>query len=405
MSCLSAEIETMPPMPSGVPGAQTSADPFFAVNWSEHGLLELAPWLEIVAEANAISFFNWHVRPDRLTWNRGGEERMGFQSGTLSSFGQWRRFVAPEDAAWIAADVAQHIRSTGHLHFRYRALPPESRPRIMDAVGHCVYGRHGELERIIGAVRDVTENVETARDLHHLRDQFLRRARLDSVGAVAAGLAHELNQPLSAAANFLAAAEIEARRAENAAVLPHMVRAAHQIELSGDIIRRLRTFLSEEDRFPEWVSVDALVEDALALALPGHERRRVDVRLGLEPGLRVFADRIQLQQVLVNLLHNALGAMAEMPREQRAVVITGCARDERVEIAISDTGGGFAQDLLDRFAERSASLSSAHGMGIGLSICRHIVEAQGGELLVANGVGGGALIRVLLPADIMEDQA
>lgn len=368
--------------------------------WELDEVPELAPWLEIVAEANAISFFSWYVREDRLVWSQGAEERMGLPAGAVESYGRWRSFVMPEDAASIEVEAVRLIGAQAPImRFRYRSMPLAGGPRFMELVGHCVYDRHGRMTRLVGAVRDITESVENARDLRHLRDQFLRRARLDSLGAVAAGLAHELNQPLSAAANFLSAMRLGVGANGSEALLSQADRAAQQVALAGEIIRRLRTFLSGEDRMPDWLPVAALIEDSLALALPGGERRRMSVTVQVDPELRVFGDRVQLQQAIINIIANAVSAMATMPRDARLIVIAATRLQAQVEITMADAGPGFSPDLLQGFDLPFTSTTAAHGMGLGLSICRHIIQEQGGDMTVANGEQGGAVIRFRLPAE------
>ncbi len=377
------------------------------VMWDVSAATELAPWLDIVAEANEISFFSWHVRDDRLEWSAGAEERMGLPAGKLRSFGQWYRFVVLDDARMLVQEAARLVgdRATS-LRFRYRSRP--STPvRVMEAVGHCVYDAHGRLERVLGAVRDVTENVRAARDLRHLRHlrhQFLRRGRLDALGAVAVGLAHELNQPLSAAANYLGALKIDAAAADTGALLDHADRAAGQIERAGDIIRRLRSFLSGEDRLAEWLSVGMLVNDALLLALPG-ARGSVDLVLDIDAGLSIFADRVQIQQALVNVLHNAMGAMATLPRAERRITIGARRHAGQVEVSVSDAGPGFSAETLEALHRPFPSMAQPHGMGAGLAICRHIMEENGGHISFGSAPDGGARICFLFPIDPVEDDA
>jgi two-component system sensor kinase FixL len=196
---------------------------------------------------------------------------------------------------------------------------------------------------------------------------------------MAAALADELNQPLAAASNFINAARLvlangELQQADM--IRDDMNEAARQLSRAGQIIRRLRDFARRGDTDKRLESTVTKVEEASALALTGAGALVIDLRFLFDPAAPlVLADRVQIQQVLVNLMRNALEAMANS-RGRELTVTTARLDEETIEIAVADTGPGIAKDMANRLFEPFVS-TKRHGMGLGLSICRSIVESHG----------------------------
>ena len=248
-----------------------------------------------------------------------------------------------------------------------------------------------------GFIRDLTERQQTRARLQELQDELLHVARLRSMGEMAAAIAHELNQPLTASANYVAAALrlIDAPQPDLAHLRQALTLAASQTQRSGDIIRRLRAFVErgETARHPE--RLDALVEEASALALVGLGDRGVTVKFARDPDLPpVICDRVQVQQVLVNLLRNAVEAMETSTVRELTL---GTARwESMVAVSVADTGSGIPATIEAQLFQPFVTTKSA-GMGIGLSVCRAIVEGHGGRLWAEPNPGGGSVFRFTLP--------
>jgi two-component system sensor kinase FixL len=262
----------------------------------------------------------------------------------------------------------------------------------------------GDRRLFTGFVRDLTERQRTRARLQELQDELLHVSRLRSMGEMAAALAHELNQPLTASANYVAAAlRLLGSPQPDLAHIRHALElAAAQTMRSGEIIRRLRAFVErgETARRPE--HLDALVEEASALALVGLGDRGVTVKSIREPNLPpVIADRVQVQQVLVNLLRNAIEAMEASP--VRDLTLGTVRWDSMVAVSVADTGSGIAPSIEAQLFQPFVTTKS-EGMGIGLSVCRAIVEAHGGRLWVEPNPGGGSVFWFTLPvAEEAED--
>ena len=246
-----------------------------------------------------------------------------------------------------------------------------------------------------GFVRDLTARQESDRRLHEAQDELLHISRLSEMGQMASTLAHELNQPLAAINNYLAGAERLIQRGEYERTSVAFGKAVEQVDRAAQIIRRLREFVSkgEADRRAE--SLSKIVEEASALALVGARSQGVLATIDLDPkGEQAFVDKIQIQQVLVNLVRNAIEAMANAPR--RNLVISSRRQGEMIEVAVADTGPGIAEHIKARLFEPFVT-SKATGMGVGLSICRSIVESNGGRLWAEDNAGGGTVFRFTVP--------
>ena len=223
-------------------------------------------------------------------------------------------------------------------------------------------------------------------------------SRLTAMGEMASALAHELNQPLSAIANYMTGSRrlLEARKdRESATVREALEKAAEQSQRAGQIIRRLRDFVArgETERRPE--NLQKLIEEASALALVGAKEQGVRVRLHFDASIdAVMVDRVQIQQVLLNLMRNALEAMASVPKRE-LTVSTRASNSSVVEISVSDTGTGISPDIASRLFQPFVT-TKVQGMGLGLSISRTIIESHGGEITVQPKDGGGTLFRFTL---------
>jgi two-component system sensor kinase FixL len=250
-----------------------------------------------------------------------------------------------------------------------------------------------------GFIRDLTDRQQTEARLQELQAELVHVSRLTAMGEMASALAHELNQPLSAIANYMRGSRrlLEEDSDERASVLrTAMEKAAEQALRAGQIIRRLRDFVARGEGERRVEDVRKLVEEASALALVGAKDRGVRVRFVFDPqGEFVLADKVQIQQVLVNLIRNAIESMEET--EQRELIISTVANGGMVEVSVADTGAGIASEIREQLFQPFVT-TKRQGMGVGLSISRTIVEAHGGSLAPRPNPGGGTIFSFTLPA-------
>jgi two-component system sensor kinase FixL len=270
------------------------------------------------------------------------------------------------------------------------------------AVGEA---RVGPRRVFTGFVRDLTERQQTEKRLQDIQAELLHVSRLSAMGQMASALAHELNQPLTAILNYVRAARrlLEMEGGASPKALETMDKAVAQTSRAGQIIRRLRDFVEkgQSQRAPD--NLNKTIEEAAALALVGAKEANVKVTLELSPALpEVLIDRIQIQQVLLNLIRNSVEAM--VMNDRRELVIRSALLDGQAEVAVSDTGTGLSDAVVAQLFQPFVT-TKPQGMGLGLSISRSIIDAHGGRIWAEPNEGGGVAFRFTVPAGLEDAQA
>jgi two-component system sensor kinase FixL len=265
--------------------------------------------------------------------------------------------------------------------------------------------RSGNQRFFTGFIRDLTERQRTEARLHELQSELVHISRLTAMGEMASTLAHELNQPLSAISNYMKGSRrlLEKSSESTAALLRDaMEKASEQALRAGQIIKRLRDFVSRGETERRVENARKLVEEASALALVGARNQGVRVKFDFDPAADlVLADRVQIQQVLLNLMRNAVEAM-ETSERRELTIATAKDSDDTVAISVADTGCGIAPEASSQLFQPFFT-TKRQGMGVGLSISRTIVEAHGGKLEALPNPGGGTIFRLTLRAVTEED--
>jgi two-component system sensor kinase FixL len=266
---------------------------------------------------------------------------------------------------------------------------------------------HEGKRKFIGFVRDLTQRQEGERLLHEVQSELLHISRLSTMGEMASALAHELNQPLSAVANYLQGSK---RLLQNSTdtrasmIMEALDKASEQAVRAGQVIHRLRDFVARGETEKRIESIKKLIEEASALALVAAKDHSVRVNLQLDPSRDlVLADRVQIQQVLLNLLRNGLEAMQRSERRE-LIVSTGPAENDMVAVGVADTGSGISPDVASRLFQPFVT-TKRQGMGVGLSISRTIIQSHGGQMTVEPNLGGGTIFRFTLPGVGTETRA
>jgi len=257
--------------------------------------------------------------------------------------------------------------------------------------------RVGPEQFFTGFIRDLTERRTQERRMQELQSELVHVSRLTAMGEMASSLAHELNQPLSAITSYLrgAATLLKADQVDKERIREALDRSAVQALRAGDIIKRLREFVAKGETQPTLENPAILLEEAAALALVGAREQGVRVSLRCDRDLPdIVVDKVQIQQVALNLIRNAVEAMETTSRRELTVAVT---RQKAIALfSVADTGTGINPEIAQHLFQPFVT-SKANGMGVGLSICRTIIEAHGGRISAAPNNGVGTIFEFTLP--------
>ena len=252
-----------------------------------------------------------------------------------------------------------------------------------------------------GFIHDITQRQNVERRLQDLQSELAHVGRVSEMASFASSLAHELNQPLTAIANYCEAARDLLGNGSDRETLDTVQEALDEASKesvrAGQIVRRLRNFISRGETEQRVESLARLITEANALALVGSREHGIEVQVQLDPDADlVFVDRIQIQQVLTNLIRNAIDAMIDS--SQKSLIIrTAAEPQDYVTVTVEDTGPGISESVVAELFQPFVTSKSA-GMGIGLSICRTIVESHGGRIWFEERPGGGTAFHFTLPS-------
>jgi two-component system sensor kinase FixL len=265
------------------------------------------------------------------------------------------------------------------------------------SVGEAVFDQR---RLFTGFIHDITHRQQTEMRLQDLQAELALVGRISEMGSLASALAHELNQPLTAIANYSEAARDlfgeHLDEQKTALIREALDETAKEAIRAGQIVARLRQFISQGETQARPESLSRLIGEANALALVGTREHGIEIQIQLDSDAdQIFVDRVQIQQVLINLIRNAIDAMLASPRKS-LTIRTEAGPDEFVTITIEDTGSGVSEGVVDQLFQPFVSTKEA-GMGIGLSICRDIVEAHGGRIWFEAGPDGGTVFHFTLP--------
>ena len=259
----------------------------------------------------------------------------------------------------------------------------------------------GGQPKFVGIIRDITERKESEEEMHHARERLSQFGRLSTLGEMAAGLAHELNQPLTAISTYTQACRrlIESGQSDDDEILATLRKCDSQAQRAGDVIRRLRQFVQKRESGRQEASCKELIHDIAALAEVDTRNNRIPLSFSIARGLpNVMVDAVQIQQVILNLIRNGIDAMLGADRTSEGISVeVARIENNHIRIAVTDHGSGITEEAEKRIFEPFFT-TKASGLGLGLAICHSIIAAHGGVLSFTKNPSGGTTFYFTLPA-------
>ena len=312
--------------------------------------------------------------------------------------------IHPEDAGkWEKAFASACAGVGADLCVEVRTVRPNGETRWLEVRGQIARDVNGGPVRLSGVTLDFTERKLAKDRFEKLQSDLAHVGRLSELGSMSAAFAHELTQPLTAAQFYLATAGnlLNADTTPSAKIQEFLGKAENQFAHATQIIQRIRSFASKGNSERAAQAVPPMIDEALEIALINPKYRGVEIHRSIPPDLpRVFVDKVQIQQVLLNLFRNAFEAMMEVEHQELDVSALLNQSGEMIELRVQDTGPGLSPEIASRLFEPFVT-SKKNGMGIGLSICRQIVEAQGGRMWADLNSARGALFCITAPCSTL----
>jgi two-component system sensor kinase FixL len=361
---------------------------------SEHR--RLADYLAAIVQSTEDAVIGLTVEGIINSWNKAAEDMFGFTAAEM--IGQPILRLHPPDRKREAEVIRREVaRGNSIAHYDTLRLRRDGSEIAISLTVSPIRASDGTTIGASNILRNISDRRSAEERFHRMQAELAHMGRLSEMGQMASALAHELNQPLTATSNYIAAARrfLSATKPSPEKLRDALEKASTQVLRAGEIIRRLRGFLSKTEPEMHTVAVERLIEDAAALAQIDAKFRSIDLQFDFHTRDSVAAvDRVQFQQVLLNLLRNAFEATAGRP--VRAVVVSTQAKVGEIEISVSDSGPGLAPEVAANLFSPFIT-TKKNGMGVGLSICRTIIESLGGRIWHQSSALGGASFAFTVP--------
>ena len=356
----------------------------------------------LLAEAQRLSqtgSFGWNVSTGELCWSEEIFRIAGYDPATRPTLERVFQRVHPEDISLVQEAIDRGVQTGTDLELEHRFLMPDGSVKYVHVVAQAVRDEKGNLE-YVGAVMDVTEHKQAEDALHHAQLELAHVTRVMTMGELVASIAHEINQPLGAiVTNGHACVRLLSREVPDVDKSREVVgRMINDGMRANEVIKRIRDLLHKTPVEKTPVNINETILEVMALVSSDVLRSKVELKAELADDLPpITGDRIQLQQVILNLILNGKEAMNEaQPHPRELLVSSAKSESDEVLVAVRDSGHGLGPKDVERIFDPFFT-TKPEGMGLGLSISRTIIEAHGGTLWATQNVDQGATIQFTLP--------
>jgi PAS domain S-box-containing protein len=356
--------------------------------------------MRLAAQAGGLTLWTWDVPRDRVWLSDGLGARLGWRSSDAGTLADFLDTVHPDDRARTRRAVARSLEGKGTYEAEYRLLLADGSTRWIAGRGQLERDGAGRPAVLRGVAVDVSARKQAESEVLRQRSELAHLTRVSILGELSGSIAHELNQPLaSILSNSQAALRLLSQEPPDLDELREiLVDIVQDDQRAGEVIRRLRMLLKKGEVQRQSVRLPEVIDDALDLMRTDLTRHGVVADVVHGPDLPpVEADRVQVQQVLLNLMMNACDAMSGAPSGEGKLTIRSEVLDgEAVSVSVADQGIGIPAAKLEKVFEPFFS-TKAHGLGLGLSVCRTIIAAHGGRLWASANPDRGTTFRFTLP--------
>jgi len=357
-----------------------------------------AQYLDEAQKLSRTGSFGWNVATGEVSWSEQAFNIFEYDVAMTPTIDMVRQRVHPDDMQVFEQLLAQSGGSKSDFDVEHRLLFPDRRVKHLHVVAHRTTGQP-DNRQFVGAVMDVTEAKQTEEQLRQAQNELARASRITALGELSASIAHEVGQPLAAIiTNGEAGLRWLRRQPLNMEEIEGcMIRITDEGNRAAEIVQRVRKLMKGAPPDRAVVEVNELIDEVMALIRGEVENQGGSLVLNLAPGLPpVLGDRVQLQQVLINIIINGVQAMATVDGKHELVVGSGLDNEENVMVAVRDSGPGISNENLPRLFDSFFTTRST-GMGMGLAICSSIIEAHGGQIWASNNPERGSTFSFTLP--------
>jgi nitrogen-specific signal transduction histidine kinase/CheY-like chemotaxis protein len=357
-----------------------------------------------LAEAQRISHtgsFGWSVSTDELFWSEETFRIFQYDRTTTPTVELVLQRTHPEDAAFVGTTIERASRYSKDFDFDHRLLMPDGSIKHVHVMGHAI-GQASRPIEFVGTVMDVTERKRTEDGLRRAQSELAHFNRVTTIGELTASLAHEVNQPIAAAITNANTClrwltrdhpDLDEARAAAMRIVKDATRAA-------EIINRTRMLFKKSAQHSELMDLDEVIRGMIVLLRGEAIQYNISIRAETPADLpQIMGDRVQLQQVMMNLIVNGIEAMKDVHGTRELIIKSERAENEQLLVSVSDTGIGLPQQQADQVFDAFFT-TKPQGTGMGLSISRSIVEAHGGRLWATDNCPRGAKFHFTLPAKV-----